>query len=86
MIARAAAGLSGIPSLPAKVTPMSALFVLLALVAGLVSPHAGAVPVPATPVPCSEEDGSAPDQAFPCHWGGGANGLGARYVLTAPSR
>jgi hypothetical protein len=35
-------------------------------------------------VPCTEEDGSAPGQAFPCAWAGGPNGLGRTYTLTEP--
>jgi hypothetical protein len=44
---------------------------------------ATAVPAPAV-VPCTEEDGSAPGQSFPCHWAGGPNGLGRTYTLTEP--
>ena len=39
MIARSAVALSGITPPPGKVTPVSAIVVLLALLAGLLSPH-----------------------------------------------
>jgi hypothetical protein len=33
---------------------------------------------------CTEEDGSAPGQPFPCRWESGANGTGGTYTLDGP--
>lgn len=61
-----------------------------ALAIGASACAAHTAPVAGTPAPayaaCTEEDGSAPGQAFPCAWDATTrgNGQGESYVLTGP--
>lgn len=68
---------------------LAALAVVLTGLTGAGVAHAahttGGAPAPAYAV-CDLEDGSGPDQAFPCYWDATrqGNGLGESYVLTSP--